>query len=54
MNDLELDALRVLVARETAHFDVLSKQYGEAPFDPNTPASRALENELVRRNIVKL
>lgn len=53
MTDIELAALAALVARETAQFEASTKQYGEMPWDPITPAACALDTELRRRGILK-
>lgn len=52
MSDVELQALATLVARETAQFEASRLQYGEMQSDPVTPASVALNAELLRRTII--
>jgi hypothetical protein len=52
MSDVELQALATLVARETAQLEASFLQFGEMQSDPVTPASVALENELLRRTLL--
>lgn len=50
--DAELLALAALVNRETAEWQYGCQRYGEAQWDPNTEAKRALYGMLLARGVL--